>query len=190
MFWMYCTMGEITRNLVTYIKEKFKRDSSCHLEIFWHPSLFLTGYAWITNCFSYSIQQIIRHRGPVKTKDQGHISWKSWSPDIKDHHPSFSPPTGLSTIIFTMTTISITTSNIIAIRRICWQVAGVDRAAITDGFYAGTNQSPQVIGIKIINDFRNYVVDNLSKAQIRIQNKSKFYSILQPTRFFSLKVFC
>ena len=103
MFWMYCTMGEITRNLVTYIKEKFKRDSSCHLEIFWHPSLLLTGYAWITNCFSYSIQQIIRHRGPVKTKDQGHISWKPWSPDIKDHHPSFYPPTGLSTIIFTMT---------------------------------------------------------------------------------------
>ena len=65
--------------------------------------LLLTGYAWITNCFSYSIQQIIRHRGPVKTKDQGHISWKSWSPDIKDHHPSFYPPTGLSTIIFTMT---------------------------------------------------------------------------------------
>ena len=34
---MYCTMGEITRNLVTYIKEKFKRDSSCHLEIFLAP---------------------------------------------------------------------------------------------------------------------------------------------------------
>ena len=35
---------------------------------------------------------------------------------------------------------------------ICTQVAGVDRAAITDGFYAGTKQSPQVIVIVIIND--------------------------------------
>ena len=41
---------------------------------------------------------------------------------------------------------------------ICTQVAGVDRAAITDGFYAGTNQSPQVIVIVIINDRKMLII--------------------------------
>ena len=42
------------------------------------------------------------------------------------------------------------------------------------------------VEIFYLGDFRNYVVDNLSKAQIRTQNRStsKLYSILQPTRFF------
>ena len=40
------------------------------------------------------------------------------------------------------------------------------------------------VEIFYLGDFRNYVVDNLSKAQTRTQNRSKFCSILQPTRFF------
>ena len=40
-----------------------------------------------------------------------------------------------------------------------------------------------------LDDFRNCVVDNLSKAQIKTQNRCKLYSILQPTRFFRGKSF-
>ena len=40
------------------------------------------------------------------------------------------------------------------------------------------------VEIFYLGDFRSYVVDNLSKAQIRTQNRSKLYSILQPKRFF------
>ena len=45
------------------------------------------------------------------------------------------------------------------------------------------------VEIFYLGDFRNYVVDNLSNAPIRTQNRSKLYNILQPTRFFHGKSF-